>query len=101
MTGIKDKTSTRRAFFVSGGAVLGAGVAGTVGAASLRPAPTTAPPRAIGGSAEDREAIRQLHLAYVARLENQDAAEGLANKLFDEQGNVVLGAYRQGTSQQK
>jgi hypothetical protein len=100
MTGIKDKKSTRRAFFVSGGAVLGAGVAGTVGAAALRPSESATQAR--GGSAEDREAIRQLHLAHVARLESEGACgDGLAAKLFGEQGNVHLGAYRQSTSQQK
>ena len=93
MSGIKDKTSTRRAFFVNGGAVLGAGVATTVGASALRPEPVAR------GSAEDREAIRQLHLGLMARLENQ-SAEVPAN-LFDEQGRVQLGAYRQTPSQQK
>jgi len=100
MTGIKDKKSTRRAFFVSGGAVLGAGVASTVGAAALRSSGTTA--QTHGGSAEDREAIRQLHLAHVARLEREGASgDGLAGKLFGEHCNVQLGAYRQSTSQQK
>jgi hypothetical protein len=78
------------------------------------------------GSAEDRDAIRRLHLAFVARLEHQSAhalasiprlgthsrsasfntsqlsGEGVdapAN-LFGEQGDVQLGAYRQTTSQQ-
>jgi hypothetical protein len=107
MTDVK-KTSTRRAFFLNGGAVLGAGVAATASAASFT-APTLAAAGAAGsaagtaawgaaGSAEDREAIRRLHLAFVARLENQ-SADAPAN-LFGEPGEVQLGAYRQTTSQQ-
>jgi hypothetical protein len=109
MTDVK-KTSTRRAFFLKGGAVLGAGVAATAGAASLVPGGAgastfgvsgTAEDRRVAGSAEDREAIRRLHLAFVARLEAQgtDAPE----KLFCEpgaQGAVQLSAYRQTPSQQ-
>jgi len=87
MTDVK-KTSTRRAFFLKGGAVLGAGVAATAGAAGLasRSATEVGPGRAArgaadtdavtagaAGSAEDREAIRRLHLAFVARLEHQGA----------------------------
>jgi hypothetical protein len=100
MTGVKKK-STRRAFFLNGGAVLGAGVAATVGAAGLAPAAAEAGAR---GSAEDREAIRQLHLAFVARLENQSAADRSSADapahLFGEPGQVQLGAYRQTPSQQ-
>jgi hypothetical protein len=92
MTDIKGKKSTRRAFFLNGGAVLGAGVATTVGAAALRPEQAQQP-----GNAEDREAIRRLHLASMARLERQ-SDPGTA-KLFDEQGLVQLGAYRQTPSQ--
>ncbi|MEJ0035885.1 MAG: nuclear transport factor 2 family protein [Gammaproteobacteria bacterium] len=82
MTGIKGKKSTRRAFFLNGGAVLGAGVAATAGAASLRPAEQRR------GGAEDREAIRSVHLAFVALVENQ-SYEAAAD-LFDEQGHVRL-----------
>jgi hypothetical protein len=92
MSGIKGKKSTRRAFFLSSGAVLGAGVAATTGAASLA-TPAAAQAR---GSAEDREAIRKLHLAFVSQLENQ-RYEGAAD-LF---GDAQLAAYRQTTSQQK
>ena len=95
MSGIKDKTSTRRAFFLSGGAVRGAGVATTVGAAAPKPADSHGAP---GASADDREAIRQLHLAHMARLEN-GGAEAAAG-LFGEPGRMQLGAYRQSTSQQ-
>jgi hypothetical protein len=56
-----DKTKTsRRAFVVSGGATLGAGVAAAVAAAGR--APTRATP-------EEREAIRQLHAQYIADVE--------------------------------
>lgn len=105
MTDVK-KTSTRRAFFLNGGAVLGAGVAATAAAAGLSaPSAVTGlvSADAVGtgaragarGTAEDREAIRRLHLAFVARLENQgDAA---AAHLFDEKTH--LSAYRQTPSQ--
>jgi hypothetical protein len=101
MTEVK-KTSTRRAFFLKGGAVLGAGVAATASAAGLASPAAAADVR---GSAEDREAIRQLHLAFVARLENQSAADRSSADapahLFGESGQVQLGGYRQTTSQQK
>ena len=90
MTGIKDKTSTRRAFFLNGGAVLGAGVATAAGAAVVAPAG-----EAKVAGAEDREAIRQLHLAHMTQLEGSNATA----HLFGEQ--VQLGAYRQTTSQQR
>jgi hypothetical protein len=86
------KKSTRRAFFLNGGAVLGAGVAATAGAVGL--APPAAAAGKPGAGAEDREAIRQLLLAFIARLENESDA---ASPLFDEQ----LGAYRQTASQLK
>jgi SnoaL-like domain len=91
MTDVKKK-STRRAFFLNGGAVLGAGVAATAGAAGLA-APAVAKS---GGSAEDREAIRRLHLAFVSQLEDQRYER--AADLFSE---AQLAAYRQTTSEQK
>jgi hypothetical protein len=93
-TDVKNK-STRRAFFLNGGAVLGAGVAATAGAAGLA-APVAPAASAANGSAEDREAIRQLHLAFVAGLEGQSGVT--VAELFKEP--VQLGAYRQ-TSAQK
>ncbi len=99
MTGIKDKKSTRRAFFVNGGAVLGAGVAATAGAAALTPAQPKQ------GGAEDREAIRQLHLTFMSLVENQGSES--AAGLFAEQGQLKLsgvtlhGAYRLSPSQQR
>lgn len=103
-----NKKSTRRAFFLNGGAVLGAGVAATAGAAGFvapagaagamgLAAGSAAGPKA-GGSAEDREAIRRLHLAFVSQLENR-SADAPAN-LFAAHGDVQLGAYRQTSSQQ-
>lgn len=57
-----DKTKTsRRAFVVSGGATLGAGVAAAVSAAA-RPSSTRATP-------EEREVIRRLHAQYIADVE--------------------------------
>lgn len=110
MTDVNNKKSTRRAFFLNGGAVLGAGVAATAGAAGfVAPAgaagtmglaagsAASAGPKA-GGSAEDREAIRRLHLAFVSQLENR-SADPPAN-LFAAHGDVQLSAYRQTSSQQ-
>lgn len=58
-----DKTRTsRRAFVVSGGATLGAGVAAAV-AAVAKPTTTRATP-------EEREAIRQLHARFIADVES-------------------------------
>ena len=109
MTDVK-KTSTRRAFFMNGGAVLGAGVAATAAAGFAAPIAGAADTRAFAGAdavgaglgganadgrargtAEDREAIRQLHLAFVARLENQSAASSA--HLFE--APTHLSAYRQ------
>jgi hypothetical protein len=90
MSDIKGKKTTRRAFFLNGGAVLGA--ATTAGAAALRPEQPQQP-----GSAEDREAIRRLHLAAMAELENQ--GDATTANLFDKHSPVRMGAYRQTTSQ--
>jgi len=96
MTDVKQK-STRRAFFLNGGAVLGAGVAATAGAAAFA-APGSMPAAEAGarGTAEDREAIRQLHVALVAQLENEGA--GAPANLFGEPGQVHMGAYREAPS---
>jgi hypothetical protein len=93
MTDVKKK-STRRAFFLNGGAVLGAGVAATAGAAALSPPVAGAK---VSGNAEDREAIRQLHLTFAGLIESQryDAAA----ELFSEHGNLQLsGASASGRS---
>ena len=77
-------TSTRRAFFLRGGAVLGAGVATTVAASALTPkqAPDDATP------AEDREAIRKLHLAFLTLIEEQRYRSAAA--LFDENAHLNM-----------
>jgi hypothetical protein len=90
--------SSRRAFFLNGGAVLGAGVA--AGAAAL--AAGKSPPskdsaqeleqlRDELNAAADREAVRQLHLAFTAMVEAQNYAA--AAQLFEEEAH--LHAYRQ------
>jgi uncharacterized protein (TIGR02246 family) len=71
MTDSNDKSS-RRAFFLHGGAVLSVGAATTAGAAALvSGGPKDAP--------EDREAIRQLHLTFMAAMEDltYEAVAGL------------------------
>lgn len=65
--------TSRRAFFVKGGATLGAGVATAAGAAPL--APAAAAPAA---SSQDREAIRSVHAAFIAGVERQTLAAALA-----------------------
>lgn len=78
MTGIKQK-STRRAFFLQGGAVVSAGVATAVGAAAALPDDRLTQLKTQPGSVADREAIRQLHLAFTSLIEQQsyDAAAEL------------------------
>jgi hypothetical protein len=65
--------SSRRAFFLRGGVTLGAGLATSAGATALLPA---AQPALDAAGAADREAIRQLHREFIARVEAQshDAA---------------------------
>jgi site-specific DNA-cytosine methylase len=74
--------STRRAFFLKGGAVLGAGVAAGASALGAEKRPD---------ASADREAVRQLHLAFAALIEAQDY--DAAAQLFDDQAQ--LDAYRQ------
>jgi hypothetical protein len=64
MSADKAKTS-RRAFVMSGGATLGAGVAAAVSASERAASRATA---------EEREAIRKLHTQYVADVENATVA---------------------------
>lgn len=64
---MKRSNSTRRDFFLKGGAVLGAGAAGVAGASAGRDA-SAGLQRQLAESA-DREAIRQLHVAFLARVE--------------------------------
>lgn len=89
-----EKKSSRRAFFLRGGAVLGAGVATTVGASALAADNSMSTEEQLQAlrrqlsSAEDREAIRQLHLTFTTLVENQ-AYERVAD-LFDEQAELQL-----------
>src|SRR5687767_3016151 len=87
MTETKAK-STRRAFFASGGAVLGAGVATAVGAS----------PVASDTTIDDREAIRRLYLAFADHMEQQRYEA--ATNLFDERAELDLsGVTAKGRSQ--
>jgi hypothetical protein len=64
MSADKAKTS-RRAFVMSGGATLGAGVAAAVSASERSASRATA---------EEREAIRKLHARYIADVESATVA---------------------------
>jgi hypothetical protein len=94
MSGTTTKSS-RRAFFISGGTVLGAGVATTVGAAALTsdgpPSPLEEQLKQLRQQLDgvsDREAIRQLHREFTTRIENR--AYESAPELFDEQAHLNL-----------
>jgi hypothetical protein len=91
-----QQKSTRRAFFLQGGAVLGAGVATTVGAAALSPQ-KSAPPSADDplkqlqqqlANVEDREAIRELHFAFTTLIEQQRYES--ASELFADDARLEL-----------
>jgi hypothetical protein len=101
MTEIK-MNGTRRAFFLRGGAVLGAGVATTAAATALLPNAPQVPDqlqqlqRELTGH-QDREAIRQLHLAFTRAVETQ--AYDLAVDLFAPRATLDLsGSAAQGRS---
>jgi hypothetical protein len=83
MSGSNTKTS-RRMFFTQSGAALGAGVATTVGAATLGPDGPLDPLRQLEG----REAIRQLHLAFMGLIEQQRYQA--AAELFEEHARLTL-----------
>jgi hypothetical protein len=93
MTETKTKGS-RRAFFLSGGAMLGAGVATAVAASAA--ASESAMPveeqlnqlRARLAGLEDREAIRGLYLAFAGFIEQQRYEA--AAELFDEHAQLDL-----------
>jgi hypothetical protein len=78
---------SRRSFFVRGGALLGAGVATTVGARALLAHPKPAVPELLQ-SVIDGESIRQLHLTFTDLMENQ--AYEAAAELFHEQAQLDL-----------
>jgi hypothetical protein len=77
-----ESNSSRRAFFLQGGAALGASVAtaGVAAAVSGKPAPTQGRMDQLQQQlvlAEDREAIRTLHLALTSQIENQNHESGV------------------------
>jgi len=85
--------SSRRAFFLRGGAVLGAGVATAAGAGALAPASNgqtdeVAKLRAALDAAADREAIRALQAAFVRSIGQRDYAA--AAKLFADDASLAL-----------
>jgi hypothetical protein len=84
MTEVKT-IGTRRAFFLRGGALLGAGV-GTMAAAAV-PDRVTELQRELT-SHQDREAIRQLHLAFTAAVEKQAYEAAVA--LFEPDADLNL-----------
>jgi len=86
---LKDTRTSRRSFFLQGGAALG-GVAATAGAAML-------PARQVGGEASgqsaksaDREAIRQLHIQFTSLVESHGYEATAA--LFEPRAQVDFGA---------
>lgn len=85
---------TRRAFFLRGGAVLGAGVATTAAAGALLPRTSPVVPEGLQElqreltGLQDREAIRQLHLAFTGAIENQ--AYETAIELFEPSAQMNL-----------
>jgi hypothetical protein len=74
--------TTRRSFFVNGGALIGAGVA-AAGTALAGATPTTA-----GNPAGEREAIRALHARFLRHVEAGEHAAAAA--LFDSRARLVL-----------
>ncbi|HTB65863.1 MAG TPA: nuclear transport factor 2 family protein [Steroidobacteraceae bacterium] len=85
---------TRRAFFVRGGAVLGAGVATAAAAGVLLPDAAPAVPDRLPQlqreltSHQDRESIRQLHRAFTAAIENQTYEAAV--ELFEPHADLNL-----------
>jgi hypothetical protein len=84
----------RRAFFLRGGAVLGAGVATAAAATALLPDSAPQPMDRLQQlqreltTHQDRDAIRQLHLAFTAAVENQ--AYATAVELFERRATLDL-----------
>lgn len=94
----RTMNSTRRAFFLQGGAALGTGVAATV-LAPAAPAEERTPLeeqlsdlRRELQEAQDRTAIRQLHLDFAALIEQQDYER--AAQLFADRGDLDLSGER-------
>jgi hypothetical protein len=65
-----DEKTSRRSFFLKGSAVLGAGVTAASGASAK-------PVNAATGE-QDREAIRRLHLAFIAGVEDRASEAALS-----------------------
>ncbi len=98
---VKTGKSTRRAFFLRGGAALGSAAA--VSTAALAAEQPVTPDQQLQElrreltAAHDRAAIRQLHLDFTALIEQQ--AYERAAQLFDEQADLDLsGASARGRS---
>jgi hypothetical protein len=93
MTGTKNRSS-RRAFFLSSGAVLGAGVATAVGASAAVPESAMSVEEQLKqlreqlANLDDREAIRGLYLAFAGFIEQQRYEA--AAELFDEHADLDL-----------
>jgi hypothetical protein len=86
---------SRRSFFLQGGAALGAGVA-AAGAATLMSGATTSPDqlRQLRQQLDllgDREAIRQLQLAFTTLIESQ--AYEAAAELFSDNAHLQLSGF--------
>jgi hypothetical protein len=99
----KPTNSTRRTFFLRGGAALGTGVAATVGASAVASEKQTPLEKQLGDlrrelqEAHDRTAIRQLHLDFAASIEQQTYER--TAQLFDEQADLDLsGEHAHGSS---
>jgi hypothetical protein len=90
----KPTDSTRRTFFLRGGAALGTGVAAAVAASAIATEKQTPLEQQLRDlrrelqEAQDRTTIRQLHLDFAASMEQQ-AYERTA-QLFDEQADLEL-----------
>lgn len=89
---LKDNRTSRRSFFLKGSAALGAGVAATAGAAMLPGKPERDGVEALSrqlAEAADREAIRQLHMAFTGVVEARGYEAAAA--LFEARASVDLG----------
>lgn len=86
MSADTTQKSSRRSFFTRGGVVLGAGLAAAGGALAAAPAQPAAPQDP--GSAAEREALRQLQLAFASAMESGRYAE--AGDLFAEHATLTL-----------
>lgn len=90
--------STRRAFFLRGGAALGTGVAATIGASAVaaeKQSPVADQLKDLRRElqeSQDRAAIRQLHLDFATLMEQQCYER--AAQLFDERAEVDLSGER-------